>query len=469
MRNAVLADGPLGQGVAGDLLAGQAVGEQGGRAGRHAVGEVRGLVEQGQHRVQVPVGGRARRAAGRAEELPLRGQAGGVPDSPEHVLGAAAFLDRVFRGGEQAGQALGRRRNPVRHHGQVAGVEQGAGEHIRGALPLGIGVGEQLEGPAQAAQAEGVGAAEGPAEELARGRLVEFTGAQRAAQQHQQRPGARLLGQRQLVPGHRDRDVGRGQRPAQQRHLPGGRTDQDGHARPGHAVGQVGAAQRVGDQRGLLGGAVRDQDAGLAGRALRRGHQQPVAGLGGACPWRGREPARHPAGRGQQVAAAAAAGAQRHHRRGLAVRGAEPVRELGERAHVGAAERVDGLVRVADRDQLPAVPGQRHQQRLLGRVAVLVLVHQHHVVGAALALPGLLAAEQGGGDADDLGVVVGRDRRQVEAGRVPVEEPGGGHPVVAVLVLAELAQPAPVQAALGRAEQQVAHLLGEAPGGQGGP
>ncbi len=292
---------------------------------------------------------------------------------------------------------------------------------------------------------------------------------QRAAQQHQQRPGAGLLGQRQLVPGHRDRDVGRGQRPAQQRHLPGGRADQDGHARPGHAVGQVGAAQRVGDQRRLLGGAVRDQDADLAGRALRRGHQQPVPGLGRACARRGGKPPGHPPGRRQQDVAAASAGAQRQHRRRLAVRGAEPVRELGERAHVGAAERVDGLVRVADRDQLPAVPGQRHQQRLLGRVAVLVLVDQHHVVGAALAPPGLLAAEQGGGDAHDLGVVVGRDRRQVEAGRVPVEEPGGGRPVVAVLALAELAQAATVQAALGRAEQQVAHLLGEAPGAQGRP
>ena len=43
-------------------------------------------------------------------------------------------------------------------------------------------------------------------------------------------------------------------------------------------------------------------------------------------------------------------------RRGLAGRGAEPLRELGERAHVGAAELVDGLVRVADRDQLRPSP-----------------------------------------------------------------------------------------------------------------
>ncbi len=326
-----------------------------------------------------------------------------------------------------------------------------------------VGVGEQLQGPAQPAQAEGVGAAERAAEELGGGRLVQLGRAQRAAQQHQQRPGAWLVGQRQLVPGHRDRHVGRGQRPAQQRHLPGRRAHQDGHRRPGHPVGQVGAAQRVGDQRGLLGRAVRDQDADLTRRGIGHRNQVTVTAVGGG------QPAGHPAGRGQQDRAAAAAGAQRHHRRRLAVRGAEPVRELGEGAHVGAAERVDGLVRVADRDQLAALARQRHQQRLLSRVAVLVLVDQHYVVRAALALPGLLAAEQGGGDADDLGVVVGRDRREVEARRVPVEERGGRHPVVAVPLLAELAQPPAVQPALGRAQQQVAHLLGEAPGGQGRP
>ena len=194
-----------------------------------------------------------------------------------------------------------------------------------------------------------------------------------------------------------------------------------------------------------------------------------MAAWAGAHRGRGGQPPRDPTGRGQQDGAAAAAGAQRHHRRGLAVGSAEPLGKLGQRAHVGAPERVDGLVRVADRDQLTAVPGQRHQQRLLGRVAVLVLVDQHHVVGAALAPPGLLAAEQGSRDADDLGVVVSRHGREVEARRVPVEERGGRHPVVAVPQLAKLAQPPAVQAALGGAQQQVAHLLGEAPGGQRRP
>jgi len=181
------------------------------------------------------------------------------------------------------------------------------------------------------------------------------------------------------------------------------------------------------------------------------------------------QPARHPAGGGEQDRAAAAAGTQRDDRRGTAVRGAEPLGKLDERAHVGAAERVDGLVGVTDRDQLPAVAGQRQQQRLLRRVAVLVLVDQDHVVGRPLALPGLVPAEQRGGDADDLRVVVGRDRRQVEAGRVPVEEAGGRQPVVAPPQLAELAQAAAVQAALGRAEQQVADFFGKSPGGQAGP
>ena len=229
---------------------------------------------------------------------------------------------------------------------------------------------------------------------------------------------------------------------------------------PAGAPGTGTRSRWLPDAAGLL------PEAGCRGRAAgRRAAGRCTAG----CGRRRGQPPGHPAGRGQQDGAAAAAGAQRHHRRGVAVRGAEPVGKLGERAHVGAPEGVDGLVRVADRDQLTAVPGQRHQQRLLRRVAVLVLIDQHHVVRAPLALPGLLAAEQGGGDADDLRVVVGGNRREVEARRVPVEERGGRHPVVAVPQLAQLAQAPAVQAALGGAQQQVTHLLGEAPGAQGRP
>ena len=163
--------------------------------------------------------------------------------------------------------------------------------------PLARGLGQQPEGPAQAAQAEGVGAAERAAEQLGRHRLVEHGRAQGAAQQQQQRPGARLVAQRQLVAGHGDRDPGRGQRAAQQRHLPGRGPDQDRHRGPGHAVGQVSAAQRVRDQGRLLGRAVRDQDADLARRGVPGG-QVPVPDLAARAA-AGPPGARRPAGRGR--------------------------------------------------------------------------------------------------------------------------------------------------------------------------
>ena len=51
--------GPLGQRVAGDLLAGQAVEEQARRARRQPFGIPGGRIEQREHRVEIPVGGRA--------------------------------------------------------------------------------------------------------------------------------------------------------------------------------------------------------------------------------------------------------------------------------------------------------------------------------------------------------------------------------------------------------------------------
>ena len=186
-------------------------------------------------------------------------------------------------------------------------------------------------------------------------------------------------------------------------------------------------------------------------------------------PGRHRQPAGHPARRGQQHRAAAPAGTQRDHAGRPVVRSAEQVREPAHGVGVRAAERVDRLVRVADRDQFPAVPGQRVQQRLLGRVGVLVLVHQHDVVGLALAVPGGGAAEQRGGDPDDFGVIVGRHRRQVEPCGVPVEKATRGDPVVAAAGPAQPGQAAAVQPAFGCAEQEVAQLGGEPAGGQRGP
>ena len=144
------------------------------------------------------------------------------------------------------------------------------------------------------------------------------------------------------------------------------------------------------------------------------------------------------------------------------------VGEAGQHAHIRAAEGVDRLVGVAHRHQVPAVPRQGLQQRLLRRVAVLVLIDEHRVVGVPLPLPGGRRAEQPGGDPDDLRVVVGGHRRQVEPRGVAVEERARRHPVVPLAPPAELAQGLAVQAPLRRAHQDVAQLLGEAPGRERG-
>ena len=203
---------------------------------------------------------------------------------PQHVLGAAARADRGPRHREQPGDPLGRLGHAGRQRDQVPRVEQGLGDGVTagaagpassGGRVVGTGgikgapragFAEQLQGASQAAQAEGVGAAERAAQQLGGGLLVQLGRPQRAAQQHEQRPGAGLVGQRQLVARHRDRDARGGQCPAQQRDLPGGRTHQHRHRRPRHAVGQVSTAQCVGDQGRFLGRAVGHQDADLARR-----------------------------------------------------------------------------------------------------------------------------------------------------------------------------------------------------------
>ena len=104
------------------------------------------------------------------------------------------------------------------------------------------------------------------------------------------------------------------------------------------------------------------------------------------------------------------------------------------------------------------------QQFLLGRVGVLVLVHQDDVVGLALTVPDRAFGQQPRGDPDDLRVVVGRDGSQVEARRVAVEKPARGLPVVAPEPPSQPCQALAVQATFGRAEQEISQFGGEAAG-----
>ena len=131
---------------------------------------------------------------------------------------------------------------------------------------------------------------------------------------------------------------------------------------------------------------------------------------------------------------------------------------------VRAPEGVDRLVRITDRDQLPAVAGQGVQQFLLSRVGVLVLVHQDDVVGLALTVPDRAFGQQPRGDPDDLRVIVGRDGSQVEARRIAVEKPARGLPVVAPEPPSQPCQALAVQATFGRAEQEISQFGGEAAG-----
>ena len=89
------------------------------------------------------------------------------------------------------------------------------------------------------------------------------------------------------------------------------------------------------------------------------------------------------------------------------------VGEARDAGDVGAAEAVDRLVGVADRDQVAAVAGEQPQQLDLRRVGVLQLVDEHVRPGRALGARAARARCDPEADdrADQLGRVVGSPRR----------------------------------------------------------
>ncbi len=182
-----------------------------------------------------------------------------------------------------------------------------------------------------------------------------------------------------------------------------------------------------------------------------------------------RKPGCDSPGCGQQRGAAAAASAQGNDVGWPAGWRSEAVWETPDRRDVRTAKRVNRLIGITDSDQLPAIASELHEQLLLSRIGVLILVHEDHVVGIALARPDGAAAQQSARDPHDLGVVVGGYRRQVESGRVGVKEPAGRYPVVAVMPAAQRSQAASVQPPLGRPEQEVPQLRGESLRAYGSP
>ena len=197
-----------------------------------------------------------------------------------------------------------------------------------------------------------------------------------------------------------------------------------------------------------------------AGRPVRIGRQQPV-------PHRPAQPGGYPLGGGEQVGALTVAAGQ------VCRRGHEPVGEPGHPAGIGAAERVDRRVRVGERDQVRAAPGDQLQQVELGRVGVGQLVEvdrrqpapfQGEQVGLGLQQAGRGTQQLGRvvGDAGPAGGVAQGQHLEVlaqEAGRGDPVEPAVLHPVGGQL----LGRYPP----LGAAHQQVAQLGRERPGAQG--
>ena len=147
----------------------------------------------------------------------------------------------------------------------------------------------------------------------------------------------------------------------------------------------------------------------------------------------------------------------------------EAVWEPPDRRDVRTAKGVNRLVGIADSDQLPAIASELHEQLLLSRIGVLILVYEDHVVGIALARPDGATAQQSARDPHDLGVVIGGHRCEVEPGCVRVKETPGGDPVVSAVAPAKCRQAVTVQPALGRAQQEIPQLRGKALRPDGGP
>jgi hypothetical protein len=115
--------------------------------------------------------------------------------------------------------------------------------------------------------------------------------------------------------------------------------------------------------------------------------------------------------------------------------------------YVRAPEPIDRLVGVADRDQVAPVARQLGQQQLLRRVGVLVFVHEHHLVRRPLPLQHLRPGQQRGGGPDQLRVVVGLLRVEVEPVLVTIGEAAGRDPVAPAVPPAHRDQALAVEAA----------------------
>ena len=278
----------------------------------------------------------------------------------------------------------------------------------------------------------------------------------------EQRQHGRVTHQRHLVAGHLDRHPSGSQRTPQRREHGATGSHQHRHVGPVDAVLEVSAAEQVGQVLGLgpLGVEGVHGDLAQAHRALRcLGCGEGLFGAG----WdrAGQGQTTRDALRGEeQMSAEAPGGAQGDH----VGRSAVALRELGweveDAAHLGTAEAVDRLMRIADRHQVAAVSGELGQQSHLTGIGVLVFVDEHVLVGGPqlVAMIGRLDR----GPADQVGVVGGPVI--VEVVEVLLQEQPGCDELRQVLGSSELGQLTAVEAFLPGSGQHGVHFAGEPSG-----
>ena len=344
-----------------------------------------GDVEQRADRVEVAVGpARRLAAAGRRRAAASSGQP--VPDHRLHSASSAVPPDRTTP--SQVRSSAASRRGGARRPARARRPRAGRGRAARRrAARARAGAWRRppssARSAARSARPSSRVAIESspPSGEVSSSCASSGPGATAAGgdpQGEQQRAYGGVGGQRDLVPGHLDRHAGRDQGAGQRGDaLPAGPDEHRHLASRRRPSRRCARAQQVGDVLGLGARAAAGDDLDpAAGRGAvrlrvaerledvarqRRRHGQPAGDV--------------PAG-GQQGRPEAPGGAEREHRRRLARRRPEAAREVEDAAGLGAAERVDRLVGVADRDHVATVAGQRLQQADLGGVGVLVLVDE---------------------------------------------------------------------------------------------
>src|SRR5215510_997148 len=351
-------------------------------------------MEQRAYRVEISVGSPPEGTA--AFRVP--GQSprprGPCPQCPQRLLGRAGRVKSPSRLGEHRREPDGWTSDPIVQRDQVLRCGDRLSDELgrraygrEGATVLRDGgplLGSQ--GPPEAAYLARVGTTQ-RREQQGSGRVSsECVRLGCAAQCKQQGRDRRLRRQRQLVTGNLKRDTRCPENPPGDGDRPAPRPNENGHLRPGHTVFEVGPAQQVGHTLKLrtqrrIGEDLHsvwvcshcDRPSGLACC-----DEVPVVPDASCRQTWERQSSGDLTGGGQEVWASPPGNPQDAHSRRVVVAMAKRLGEVENAAQICATEAIDGLVGIADHDELSSVPGDGLQEPYLGCVGVLILVDEDH-------------------------------------------------------------------------------------------